>query len=264
MPGPTHAPRNQIVKPSSLPIVAPSILSADCANMEAECRTVLCDEAGGDAGSEGARTLHLDVMDGKFVPNLTVGADMIQALRRAFPNVTLDVHLMVTDPIGFIQPFADAGADHFTFHAEPALGIMKSMGEVSAPPHYDIRDVAERVRTAGMTVGLAINPPTPIEAIEAISSCLPEFEMILVMSINPGFSGQVFIEQTLVKTRHIRDRLNDSQRLEMDGGVTPANAQQVREAGCDTLVAASAIFGKPPSERLDAIRALRGAPVGAA
>lgn len=251
-----RAPRNQITNPSSLPIVAPSILSADFCNMEAECRTVLCGDVGGDAGDAGASVLHLDVMDGKFVPNLTMGPDMIKAIRRSFPEVTLDVHLMVTDPIDSIQSFADAGADHFTFHLEPALGIMKSKGEVSAPPHYDVADVAERVRTAGMTVGLAINPPTPIGAIEEFIHLV---DMILVMSINPGFSGQAFMEETLATTRHIRERLTGSQRLEMDGGVSPANAQMVREAGCDTLVAASAIFGKTPADRLDVIRALRGA-----
>jgi len=256
-----HAPQNQIIEPTSLPIVAPSILSADFANMQAECRTVLGNDAGGDAGPDGASALHLDVMDGKFVPNLTMGPDMIRAVRRAFPNVTIDVHLMVTDPIDFIQSFADAGADHFTFHIEPALGIMKSRGKVGAPPHYDARDVAERVRTAGMSAGLAINPPTPIDAIEEF---ITEFDLILVMSINPGFSGQAFMEETLDRTRRVRGLLGDSQRLEMDGGITPANAARVRQAGCDTLVAASAIFGQPPAKRLDVIRALRGAPVEAA
>jgi len=256
-----QASRNEILNPTSLPIVAPSILSADFANMAAECRSVLCDAVGGEAGPEGARTLHLDVMDGKFVPNLTMGPDMIHAIRRAFPEATLDVHLMVTDPIDFIEPFAEAGADHFTFHVEPALGIMRSRGEASAPPHYDVRDAAERVRTAGMSVGLAVNPPTPFEAFEKY---LPEFDMILVMSIHPGFSGQAFMEETLETAQRIRGRLRSGQRLEMDGGVAPANAQKVRESGCDTLVAASAIFGKPVGERLGAIRALRGASVGAA
>ncbi|MCB9837863.1 MAG: ribulose-phosphate 3-epimerase [Phycisphaeraceae bacterium] len=249
-----RAPRNEILEPTTLPIVAPSILSADFANMAEECRSVLHDEVGGRVGSDGARTLHLDVMDGKFVPNLTMGPDMIRAMRRAFPEVTLDVHLMVTDPQDFIQPFADAGADHFTFHIEPALGIMKSKGEPTAPPHYDVRDIAERVRTAGMTAGLAINPPTPVEAIEPL---LAEFDMILVMSINPGFSGQKFMPETLETTRWIRQRLRGAQRLEMDGGVNPENAAAVRRAGCDTLVAASAIFGRPAGERLGIIRALR-------
>ena len=250
-----RAPKNQIIEPTRLPIVAPSILSADFANMEAECRSVLSDDAGGDAGPDGADSLHLDVMDGKFVPNLTMGPDMIRAIRRSFPSVTLDVHLMVTDPVDFIQSFADAGADHFTFHVEPALGIMKSRDEISAPPHYDVRDVAERVRTAGMSAGLAINPPTPVEAIDEF---LPDFDLILVMSINPGFSGQAFMDETLDTARRLRGLLGDWQRLEMDGGVSPANAGKVRQAGCDTLVAASAIFGKAPPERLDVIRALRG------
>lgn len=253
-----RAARNQITDPASLPIVAPSILSADFANLAAECHTVLSRDAGGDAGAEGADTLHLDVMDGKFVPNLTMGPDMIRAVRRAFPGVTLDVHLMVTDPLDFIQSFADAGADHFTFHLEPALGIMQSKGQVTAPPRYDVRDVAERVRASGMSAGLAINPPTPIEAIEPY---LPDFDLILVMSINPGFSGQAFMPETLDTVRRLRAQLTASQRLEMDGGVGPDNAERVRRAGCDTLVAASAIFGRPGPERRGVIRALRGAPV---
>lgn len=225
--------RSPIKYPARLPMVAASILSADFAKMGEECPAILA--AGADA-------LHVDVMDGHFVPNLTMGPDMVRAVRRACPIAPIDVHLMVTDPAQYVDAFIQAGADHITFHVEVVQGV--KVGELIA-----------RIRDAGATAGLAINPPTAVEAI------LPHIEaadLALVMSVNPGFSGQKFIPAVLDKVRAIADRLQPDQRLEMDGGLNPKNIEDVLDAGCDLIVAASAIFGVQPEERSAAIRALRG------
>lgn len=214
-------------------MIAPSILAADFARMGEACAGVL---------ALGADMLHLDVMDGHFVPNLTMGPDMCAGLRRAFPDALLDVHLMVTDPGMYVDAFAKAGADLLTFHAEAVSGVAAD-------------ELVERIKDAGMAVGMAINPGT---VADAVFPHLDGVDMVLVMSVNPGYAGQAFIEDVLVKTRAIRARLRPDQRLEMDGGIGPKNAGKVREAGCDVLVAASALFGVPADQREGVIRSLRG------
>ena len=227
-----NAPSQILARPPHRPLIAPSVLSADFARLGEESAHAL---------ASGADLLHLDVMDGHFVPNLTMGPDLCRGLSRALPGVLLDVHLMVTDPGRFVEAFAKAGAGHVTFHVEVL-------------PEAGARALVDRVRALGMTVGLAINPPTPVEAILSLAAIV---DMVLVMSVNPGFSGQAFIPEVLAKVRRIAPMLRPEQRLEMDGGISPANARAVREAGCDVIVAASAIFGLTPDRRADAIRALR-------
>ena len=213
--------------------LAPSILSADFARMGEECRAVL--GAGGDL-------LHLDVRDGHSVPFLTMGPDLCRCLRRALPAAFLDVHLMVTDPGADVRPFVAAGANHITFHIEVA-------------PGQKARDLAAHIRDEGATAGIAINPPT---AAGAIADVVDAVDLVLVMSVNPGFSGQKFIEEVLGKTRWARERLRPDQRLEMDGGIGLETIGRVRDAGCDVVVAATAIFGVPELSRSQVIQSLRG------
>lgn len=241
--------RNLFTNPKRVPLIAPSILSADFANMGDECRHILAvpnpkdpQGGGGGGGGGGADVLHVDVMDGHFVPNLTMGPDMVRALRRVLPMSFLDVHLMVTDPWFHAQAFIAAGADHITLHVETGSAA-------------NLRTWAAGIHELGVSVGLAINPPTPIDpAMEVLDA----FDLILVMSVNPGRSGQSFIPSVLEKTRTIAEELTPNQRLEMDGGIKPDNVDQVLDAGCDVVVAASAIFGQPRAARADVVRKLRG------
>ena len=212
--------------------VAPSLLSCSFEKMGEEIAAVR--EAGAD-------WLHFDVMDGHFVPNISVGPLGVQAARRASPDMVLDVHLMIAEPDRYIEAFADAGADILTVHVE-------------APTH--IHRTLERIRALGLGVGLTLNPGTPLSAIEDL---LQEVDMALVMSVNPGFGGQKFIPASLDRIRCLRGMIEAqglSVLIEVDGGVTPHNAADVRAAGAEALVAGSAVFGA--KDYAEAIRGIRG------
>src|SRR3989337_3489172 len=198
--------------------IAPSILSADFAALgEAVARV----EAGG------ADQLHVDVMDGRFVPNITIGPPVIESIRKR-TRLPLDVHLMIVEPELYVETFVRAGADLLTVHAE-------------ACPH--LNRTLHQIREAGAKVGVALNPSTPPEAIEWV---LDDLDLILVMSVNPGFGGQSFIPGSISKVRQIRTLVGTrSVEISVDGGVTRDKAGPLAHAGATILVAGSAIFGGP-------------------
>ena len=215
--------------------IAPSILSADFARLGEEVRAVT------DAGAD---YIHIDVMDGHFVPNLTIGPGVVKALR-PFSDRPFDVHLMIAPVDPFIAAFADAGADIITVHAE-------------AGPH--LHRTLQRVRAAGVRTGVSLNPATPIDAVTEV---LGEVDLVLVMTVNPGFSGQAFIDSQLDKIARLRRLIDDSGRavdLEVDGGITPETAPRAIAAGADVLVAGTATFAGGAQSYADNIRALRGTP----
>lgn len=224
------------------PLVAASILSADFGYMIRDAQDVL---------NAGADLLHVDVMDGHFVPNLTMGVDMIRALRRHLPDTYLDVHLMVQDPGLFIDMYGDAGANALTFHVE----VCRPMRPATLGG-WDPAELIGRIKARGMDAGLVVNPPTPLAFMsEAVGPWLNELDLLLVMSVNPGRSGQAFIPQVLDKVRWLKQRLRPDQRLEIDGGISPRTVGQATEAGVDMLVTASALFGS--SDRAAVIRSLK-------
>ena len=212
--------------------IAPSILAADFARLAEEI---------GRVEAAGADLIHVDVMDGHFVPNLTIGPPVIKALD-AVTRLPLDVHLMVQEPDALLPSFIEAGSDNLTVHVEACRHLHRTI---------------QLIKAQGVQASVVLNPATPVSVLEEI---LPEVEMVLLMSVNPGFGGQSFIPSTLHKIRALKHEISTRHlavAIEVDGGVKPDNARLIREAGADVLVAGTAIFAQPDYGQ--AIRALRDA-----
>jgi len=212
--------------------IAPSILSADFSRLGAEIEAI---------GAAGADLIHIDVMDGHFVPNITIGPMVVKALR-PYAKKPFDVHLMISPVDPYLDAFAEAGADGLTVHPE-------------AGPH--IHRTLQHIRKLGKKPGVVLNPGTPIEAIDNLMDLV---DLILIMTVNPGFGGQSFIESQIGKIEAARKRIDATGRniaLEVDGGITPETARRAVSAGADTLVAGTAVFQGGPSRYAANIAALR-------
>ena len=211
--------------------IAPSILSADFARLRDEIQRI----------EHAADWLHVDVMDGHFVPNVTIGPPVVRAIKK-YTNLPLDVHLMMTNPDDFIPLFADSGANILTVHVEVCHHLHRTLAEI---------------KKRGMKAGISLNPATSLSLIDEI---LGDVEMILIMTVNPGFGGQKFIPASLSKIRRLRQQLEERQlpqiEIEVDGGISAANIREVAEAGATVFVAGSAVFESPdPAETIQKMKA---------
>jgi ribulose-phosphate 3-epimerase len=214
------------------PLIAPSILSADFAALGEETRAVI---------AAGADWVHVDVMDGHFVPNLTIGPVVVKALRK-HTNAIFDVHLMISPADPYLEAFAQAGADHITIHAEAGVHLDRSI---------------QAIKALGVKAGVALCPATHEDALAYV---LDEIDLVLVMTVNPGFGGQKFLDSQLPKIRRVREMIgNRDIRLQLDGGITPETAGAAVAAGADVLVAGSAVFRGGPAQYAANIAALRAA-----
>ena len=209
--------------------IAPSILSADFAYLAQDCRDVL---------NAGADWLHVDVMDGDFVPNLSLGIPVLAGLSKAV-DAFYDVHLMIRRPLEYIEAFARAGADLITFHLEADSDVEKTI---------------EAIHAAGCKAAVSVKPATPVEE---VFPYLDRLDMVLIMSVEPGFGGQKFMPQAMDKIAALRERAGDGLMIQVDGGVDANTAPLCTRAGADVLVAGSAVFGK--KDRKEAILAIRSA-----
>jgi len=212
--------------------IAPSILSADLGRLAEEIR---------DAEAAGADWIHVDVMDGRFVPNITLGPIIVAAARRA-TRLPLDVHLMIVEPERYVDAFAEAGADVISVHVEASVHLQRTLS---------------RIRALGKRAGVVLNPHTPETAVDYV---LEDLDLVLVMSVNPGFGGQSFIEAVLPKIAALRKKIDAAGLaidVEVDGGVAVETARRVADAGARVLVAGNAVFGK--ADRAAAIAELRRA-----
>lgn len=200
-------------------MIAPSILSADFSRLGEEIQAV---------EAAGADVIHVDVMDGHFVPNITIGPLVVQAVRR-ITALPLDVHLMISDADRYAEPFAAAGADWITVHVESCVHLHRTI---------------QQIKGLGKKAGAVLNPATPLTTLDEI---LPDLDLVMLMSVNPGFGGQSFIRSSLEKIRRLRDMINKTGKpigIEVDGGVSPVTIQEVAEAGANIFVAGSAVFGQ--------------------
>jgi len=212
-------------------IIAPSILSADFAHLAEEIESV---EKGG------ADLLHLDIMDGHFVPNITIGPPVVASIRK-ITKLPLDAHLMIEDPARYVDELIQAGVNWISVHAETDSHLNRTI---------------QHIRSQGVRAGVAINPATPISALEEV---IPDVDFVLVMSVNPGFGGQQFIPSVLHKIRKLREKISSNNyraRIEIDGGVDVGNLDEVLAAGADVIVVGSAIF-KSRSSPFDAVREIK-------
>lgn len=213
-----------------MPIVAPSLLSANYLNLEADCKMLNESEAD---------WYHLDVMDGRFVPNITFGPMVIEFLRKA-SNKVFDVHLMIEEPEKYTEAFKKAGADNLTVHIEACTHLHRNI---------------QQIKSLGMKAGVAVNPHTPVSLLKDI---LADIDLVCLMSVNPGFGGQSFIPQTLVKIRELRNMIDEkglNVDIEIDGGVTLDNAKSIIEAGATVLVAGNTVFRAPnPTEMISLLK----------